>query len=142
MRYDNIKTDNIKEEKSKEISQKGGILARISGYFENLVGGALLSLKKLRNLEKTNYELGLYHLKEKNYFDAAMRFKLVLLLNKNNIEAMTALSDTYIKQGYYKKALRSLQNILDNNPDNEKALALLKLAQVKMGNYNKSEITG
>lgn len=72
--------------------------------------------KKIFNLEKTNLELGIYHLNAHNINDAIFRFKLVLLINNRNIYAYYNLARCQYSKGNKEKALESLQKCLEINP--------------------------
>lgn len=65
-------------------------------------------VEKFENFEKTNYDLGLYHLQRGNLGDALMRFKIVNIMN-NNLENRFQLIRTYI----LKKDFREAQMLLE-----------------------------
>lgn len=73
--------------------------------------------EKLKNLPETNYKLGLFHLHEGNIYDARLRFKIVLLLNKNHLMACYKLGYTYLVVGESEKAAQYFIRCLKIKPD-------------------------
>ena len=80
---------------------------------------------KLSNLEKSNMELGIRHLKAGNFFDAVVRFKIVTWLNKNNAIGYYLLGKSQFYHGKPEKAIAPLQKSLQLNPDIGEAKFLL-----------------
>ncbi|WP_232296912.1 methyltransferase domain-containing protein [Candidatus Orientia mediorientalis] len=82
---------------------------------------------KLKNLGAANIDLGIYHLRNGNYNEAIIRFKIVLmLLKKETDQANYWLSFTYLIKGNYTKSLQyaklvkqqdtaELQTVLENH---------------------------
>ena len=75
----------------------------------------LSHIKKLKDLKKTNYELGLYHLKQENYSDAIIRFKLIKILFWNSIEANFYLGKIYFLQQNFNKSYYYLNKYQQDN---------------------------
>lgn len=73
-------------------------------------------IEKFENFEKTNYDLGLYHLQKGNLGDALIRFKIVNLM-QNSFENQFQLIRTYILKKEFKtaKILLDKLNIEKNN---------------------------
>lgn len=94
---------------------------------------------KSKNLRKTNFELGLYHLKMGNLNDAILRFKTaVIFSNTAYLESNFFLGRCYQQKGDMKKARVYLNKYLTSNhidyiPEARYCLALLdnKLAEIK-----------
>lgn len=61
-------------------------------------------IDKLSNLARTNYELGLYHLKFNHLPDAIFRFKIAKRLNKSYVEADYYIALCYYDEFQYEKA--------------------------------------
>ena len=60
--------------------------------------------KKLKNLEKTNYELGIYHLKNNDINDALLRFSLLELFKCKKPRLFYYIAHCYMDQLKYEKA--------------------------------------
>ena len=60
--------------------------------------------RKLKNLEETNYELGIYHLKNNNISDALLRFNLLQLFKCRRPGLFYYIAHCYMDQFKYEKA--------------------------------------
>ena len=90
-------------------------------------------ISKSKNLSKTNYELGLFHLNKGNFYDAKMRFIFAIKMKKDFALAYYHLSRCYLNNFDYQKAKIEL----------EKALSLdssLSLAKTRLDFINKDFI--
>lgn len=83
------------------------------------------SWTKLQNIEKSNIELGVYHLRAGRFFDAAVRFKIATLFNKNSSIAWYLLGKARFYEGKRNKAIIPLKNALRLNPALDEAVFLL-----------------
>jgi predicted TPR repeat methyltransferase len=76
-----------------------------------------IALVKSKDLVKTNYELGLDHLKRGNLYDAGLRFKITLFLKPDHAMAYYQLGRTQLLKGNREQALKSLRKSLELMPD-------------------------
>ncbi|MEQ1789823.1 MAG: methyltransferase domain-containing protein [Rickettsiales bacterium] len=79
----------------------------------------------LNNLEKSNIEAGIYHLRAGNYFDASFRFRFATMLNKNNSVAWYLLGKSSFYAKKNAKAINALRNALKLNPNLDEAKFLI-----------------
>lgn len=89
--------------------------------YKYLVDEFILSLNKLKNLTKTNFNLGLYHLNKNNLNDAILRFNLVNWLTPNYAESHYYLACSYYLKKEYKKSKKHFLKTLELEPNHEKA---------------------
>jgi len=78
-------------------------------------------------------ELGIKQLKAGNYFDAALRFKFVLWMNKRNVIAHYLLGKSYFYRGKFAECVPPLKEALRLQPDFEEAKFLLTCAGANTG---------
>ncbi|AIL65190.1 biotin biosynthesis protein BioC [Rickettsiales bacterium Ac37b] len=86
-------------------------------FYLDYMGSIQVIIEKLKNLPETNYKLGLFHLRKGNIYDAKLRFKIVLLLNKNHLMACYKLGYCYLVMGHTKKAAQYFVNCLKIKAD-------------------------
>ncbi len=84
-------------------------------------------LNKLKNIEKSNMELGIHHMRAGNFYDAGLRFKIVLFFNKNNAIANYLLGKALVFQTKFEKAVPPLQAALTLKPEMDEARFLLSV---------------
>ena len=75
--------------------------------------------EKSKNLVGTNLNVAQEHIKNNNLYDAILRYKIVLRMQKNNFEALYGLSFIYLKLGEFKKAIQYLERSLEQAEDEE-----------------------
>lgn len=76
-----------------------------------------LSAYRLSHFEKTNMEIGIKQLKRGDFFDAGLRFRFVLLINKQNAIAHYLLGKSYFYRGKFSKAIPHLRQALKLRAD-------------------------
>ncbi len=111
-------------QKLQQKPQQSGI-DKMTGFYKRVSGFGKQAFYKLSNLEKSNMELAIRQLKKGEFFDAAMRFKFVLLLNKNNSIAQYLLGKSYFFAGKFDKAAAPLKKAIAARPDLDEARFLL-----------------
>ena len=84
-----------------------------------------MAVYKIGHIEQANMELGIKQLKSGNYFDATVRFKIVLLVNKTNAIAHYLLGKTYCYRNKFTEAVSHLQQALRLQPDFDEAKFIL-----------------
>ncbi|MEQ9115599.1 MAG: methyltransferase domain-containing protein [Rickettsiales bacterium] len=82
---------------------------------------------KLTNLEKTNLNLGLYHLKNKNINDAILRFYIVSILNTQNPDAYYLMAKCYYIKRNISKAKKNISRCLNLSKDHKECKFLNKI---------------
>lgn len=112
------------EEKQEEV-KKTTKADDLFGWFNNLIDLCKVSYERMQNLEKSNMELGVLHMKNRNYLDAAMRFRFVCWRNPKNFIAHYLQGKSYVFAGKYDKAIKPLRIALSDKPDLEEAKFLL-----------------
>lgn len=101
--------------------------SKIIKEFKNkLINFIHINQNKIINLEKTNFNLGLYHFRTHNLNDAILRFKIVLLLNKNNSDAYYHLARCQFLKDQKEKAHEFLNKCLKISPAHKEAKFFLK----------------
>ncbi|MFV9875108.1 MAG: methyltransferase domain-containing protein [Rickettsiales endosymbiont of Dermacentor nuttalli] len=88
-------------------------------------------IEKLQDLPDTNYKLGLLHLRKDNIYDAKLRFKIVLLFNKNHLMASYKLGYCYLLMGNNKQAMQYFTSCLKLKPDFVEAQYMLAIIDKK-----------
>jgi Tfp pilus assembly protein PilF len=68
--------------------------------------------QKSKNLVKSNLELAELHLQNNSFFDAKIRYQIILLIEKNNFDALCGLGFIHARNKKYKKAQFYLQKAL------------------------------
>jgi predicted TPR repeat methyltransferase len=116
-------------EKPQENAGSGNFTKSAADSFWGYIIGARDYLreayKKLQNIEKANIELGIYHLRAGNFVDAATRFRIATLVNKNNSISWYLLGKTYVYARKRNKAIKPLKNSIRLNPELDEARFLL-----------------
>lgn len=85
--------------------------------------------EKLKNIPKTNFELGLRHLQRGNLSDAIMRFKMVTFLVPDHKEAFYYLGCALIRDESYEQAQEAFEKTLEIDPGFTEAGYMLKKIQ-------------
>jgi predicted TPR repeat methyltransferase len=102
---------------------------QISVFFKEQLKDVIEKYKtssvKLQDIPGTNYNLGLYHMKQGNLGDAIMRFKMVNYLKPENIDSFYNLGRCLILNGENKKAKEALQKVLEKNQEHVEAKYLI-----------------
>lgn len=73
--------------------------------------------EKSRDLVTTNLELAEIHLRNNNFFDAKIRYKMILKMDQGNFYALAGLGFIYSIKGNPEKALSYFHASLKNVPD-------------------------
>lgn len=89
---------------------------KIASLYGNIVNHLLTIASKSRDLGKTNFELGLFHLDQGNLNDAIMRFIFTTKLKKDFAPAHYHLARCYLIKGAYAKAETELKEALFIDP--------------------------
>lgn len=90
------------------------------------VGGVVTNaIDKLKNLPKANIEAGIYHLRQGNFYDASVRFRIAAWMDKNNYIAHYLVGKAMVYNGKRSKAIKPLKTALSLNPNFEEAKFLL-----------------
>jgi len=87
----------------------------------------LLMAEKSKDLVKTNYELGLFHINKANMYDAKMRFMMVSKIRPEFAEAHYHLARCHMFDLEIDKARKELQEVLRLKPNFDEAKYRLKL---------------
>ncbi len=82
---------------------------------------------KITNLGRANIEMGILHMRQGLFYDAAIRFKMALWFDKNNPIAHYLLGKAYVYDGKRDKAIPPLQKALTLDPKLHEAEFLLLL---------------
>lgn len=108
---------------------KSSLDSAISGIFK-LKDVVIDIIAKLSDLEQTNLQLGLKHMRAQQFFDAALRFKIVGWLKPENTIAQYLLGKALVLGGKIEKAKQPLQLALKARPDLEEAQFFLAICGV------------
>lgn len=73
--------------------------------------------EKSKNLVETNLKVAEEHIKNNNLYDAIIRYKIILRMQKNNFDALYGLSFVYLKLGEFKKAIQYLELSKEHTED-------------------------
>ena len=76
-----------------------------------------LSKKKIQDLSKTNYNLGIKHLEEGNLKEAIFRFKITKKFWPHNYEAYYELIYCLILENEFEEAQKVIDELLEKSPD-------------------------
>lgn len=103
---------------SNTISIIHSIYKDIAAFMHNLKEDIFSTREKVKDLYKTNYELGLYHLNALNYGDAIFRFKMLKLFYANKVSAEIDyyIGYCYVAKYDYYHGIKHLQTYLKNTP--------------------------
>ena len=80
---------------------------------------------KLRNLPKTNFDLGVRFSEKEKWYDAFFRFKIVMFLSPNYPQARYNLACCYYNLGKLDKAKTELLQVLKETPGHAGAIFML-----------------
>ncbi len=81
--------------------------------------------EKMRDLPKTNFELGCYFSEQGKWHDALFRFRVALYLRPNYPQALYNIGCCYFNLGNMAKARETLQQVLRETPTNSDAVFML-----------------
>ena len=81
--------------------------------------------EKLRDLPKTNFDLGCRFAAEEQWYDALFRFHVTLYLQPNYPQALYNLGCCYFKLGKMAKAQDAFKRVLRDTPQNRDAVFML-----------------
>ncbi len=112
---------------------KKSAIDQLWGFVTRIRSLSRLTFYKLGNIEKANMELGIRQMRMGNYFDAALRFKFVLWMNKSNTIAYYLLGKSFFYRGKLKQAVPPLQQALKLDPSLEEAKFLLACCGTNAG---------
>lgn len=90
--------------------------ASIRGSIESIPGEIQTMREKMKDLAKTNTELGLFHVRSGNYNDAVFRFKMALRFNQNYAPAFYGFGLCRHNEGYEEEAESYFRKALTANP--------------------------
>ena len=107
--------------------------ATVKKCYKLLIEHILTIISKAKNLAKTNYELGIFHLSKGNFHDAKIRFIFAIKMKKDFALAYYHLSRCYLNNFDYQKAKIELEKALSIDPS-------LSLAKTRLDFINESFI--
>lgn len=88
-----------------------GLVSKITQYshkkLRSFLEESYVMREKMKDLVKTNYELGLIHFHKGNLYDASLRFRIVLCLDPKFADAHYNLGRTLLMRGKVEKAEKS-----------------------------------
>src|SRR4051812_38898823 len=98
-----------------------GMFNRFKSYIALKIEALIKALKiesnayivKFKDLKKTNYELGLLHYNNGAASDAILRFKIILLIWPDTIQAHYCIGRSYVELLKYKKAESYIKKYLE-----------------------------
>jgi predicted TPR repeat methyltransferase len=96
-------------------------------YYLEFIKFTKTQLQKLKDLADTNYQLGVYHLRQHNMADAELRFRIVLFINPNHTNALYNLAKCLFIRNKKEKALAILNTALKLQPKFPEAEYLLNV---------------
>lgn len=100
-------------------TNKKSIPGYISDWFKGMKGEFRLLGPKLRDLKKTNFDLGVYHYNNGHVKDSAFRFNFLrIFFSDIPDEVYYYLGRSYFEQGSLKKAKSFLEQYLNKNTKN------------------------
>ncbi|MBF0397458.1 MAG: hypothetical protein HQK78_11840 [Desulfobacterales bacterium] len=85
------------------------------------------SCTKLKEMASSLFKKAVYELKNENPIDAIGFLQAVLIYEPNNIKAMINLGVTYAELGFKEKAIQTIENVLQIDPDNTTAKTNLEI---------------
>ena len=101
----------------------GGVIFRfwrwLNSEITKLVELYFDAKEKSKNLVETNLKVAEEHIKNNNLYDAILRYKIILRMQKNNFDALYGLSFIYLKLGEFKKAIQYLELSLQYAEDED-----------------------
>ena len=81
---------------------------KIANFFSTKSGEVVYNINEIKQKSKdltgSNLELAKMHLQNNNLFDAKLRYKIVLKISPNNVEALCGLASIYFIQKKIQKA--------------------------------------
>lgn len=89
-----------------------GVVKNILKFFAEKIAEIKVIKKKLGNLEKTNFDLGLKRMTENHIGEAIFRFKIVKKFWPNNKEAYLKLIECFVIKGNKQKAKKIAEELL------------------------------
>lgn len=99
---------------------------KVSSWFDGIVKELLVMREKAKDLLTTNMKLGFKHLEDGNLTDATFRFRFVKFFWPKHYEAYYYLAYCLILNKKEAKARKILEELLEKDPDNAKAIQLLQ----------------
>ena len=120
----------------KQVANKS--LKQISGEIIDYYKEASLEhLDKLKDLKKTNFDLGVTHFNMGNFYDAILRFKIIIkFAGLNYPEANYYLGRCYLEKGDFDKAIKYLEKYqeLSHNNFSKEVVYCLDIAHKRYDN--------
>lgn len=101
-------------EKPNKFQEFVNSIKMMKNYF---IENTIQSYQKSKELGKTNYDLGIYHLYHGNTSDAIMRFKMLLMFHVYEAEAWFNLGRCYLAEEAFDKAEEAFNKALALKPD-------------------------
>jgi len=125
----------LKKDKQQKSEKPQGFLKRWSSRMEMFSSFIKKNIKKtkstitesrsrLSNLEKSNYDIGRYHLRRGHIWDATFRFKLMNKFWPEYKDAKYYLAYCLAIKGKYEDAKKFINEFLGSNPNHKKAKEL------------------
>ena len=106
-----------KASEEKLLSKAQTIFDFISKKFQEAISESKIIREKLKNLHKTNYELGLYHLEKGNIGEAIFRFKIVRKFWPHDYDAHLKLIYCFCITGNFERANFATKYLLSLDPN-------------------------
>lgn len=111
---------SLKKLTTKDKNKTPGKVEKFSNFLSKTFDNAILESKtiskKMQDLQKTNYELGMMHLNKGNINEAIFRFKIVRKFWPNNYKAHLNLIYCYFILKKEKQAQKAINILLKLNP--------------------------
>ena len=94
-------------------------------FYERPKAWAVEAREKMRNLPKTNFDLGVYFAELGKWHDALFRFRIALYFDANYPQAHYNLGYCHYQLGHYDKAAGIFKQVLRKTPDHRDAAFML-----------------
>lgn len=132
-----LKSPFSKGEKSEKKVKSRGLIKRISGRISNMflfiktskesvISFIKESRARISNLEKSNYDVGVFHLENGHIWDAECRFKFLNKFWPNYKDGKYYLAYCFVLNGKNEKAKPLLEEFSKDNPKHNEAKRLLE----------------
>jgi predicted TPR repeat methyltransferase len=101
-------------------------------HLKNLKSYVKMAMGKMSNLSKSNIEAGVLQLRNGQFFDAALRFRIACYVDKNNPIAHYLLGKALVYDKKFDKAAPALKRAIKLNPEMAEAKFLLATCGYKV----------
>lgn len=105
--------ENTQNDLTKKLDNLSGFIHKSFAYF--IVEYRIIK-EKLKDLSRTNYDLGMKHLEEGNIKEAIFRFKITKKFWKDNYDAYYQLIYCLILDNKFEAAQKVIDELLQRNP--------------------------